>query len=554
MPVSVSGPHWAHTATEGWGWQISWHCSGGKKITVGASKLSGDKEAARRVADQVAQRVREADIPCDTADFLEYRNELITQEVEQVTSGPTGGAHAPRTSGPSGSGSTVATVEAVPAISNAPLDEADEAGSIALIETAKERTTETMQSESPALAASAPLACPAESTLPASCAAAASSTAAEEISMSSAASECWLDAAGARAVVESAKKNAAAKLPGRVSELPVYSALRAALEENSDEDVEGLDTYDGTLHAFTEELEERDLAAPTSLANTYTYAGVLQTTVLHGAQSCDQPGYSDLQSVLTVEPRWAALIFATEGPPVTASQGVAWTGVKTQEVRSASTIIRGRIGVAVSAAPSLIVGSVNLDDEEELTRDEIAERQEHTCIPPAELEAYIKGGRGYVWHLSKPFLFVDPIPQVTDGQVWKGRPNEHEQMLVRLATRRLTGTSEDDIRALQQLFEVYQNRQARPEHKGARQLSKRLKAATNPLPKRNAQLGPKKAHAAKVLHELQRRPFMRAPDTKRTRTSHREASCSEESQEDVSQNPMDTAAQVSTASAMQRLE
>lgn len=166
----------------------------------------------------------------------------------------------------------------------------------------------------------------------------------------------------------------------------------------------------------------------------------------------------DLQGVLTIQPYWAALIFA---------------GLKTDEVRSAPVKIRGNIGVAISEAPGLIVGKVRIQDCLGLMRSAIAKRQQQTRLSPEALKELI-GARGYVYCLSDPILFDEPIPHVTNGQHWKGVPNEHEQMLVRKATIRRTGSSESDVAALMQLFKDYKQRQALPEHRESRELSKRL--------------------------------------------------------------------------------
>lgn len=420
-----------------------------------------------------------------------------------------------------------------------------------------------MQSEAQALVCGAAAASSAEAHSPAYSAPAASSIAAEEVSPTSAARRGWVDATKARALIEEAKKNAAAKEPNKEAEPPIYNRLLAELEGGSGEDKEehaastsrgSKRAYGGALQAFAGEMKKMDLDAPSPRERTDTYGGALQAAVLRGAQRCSKESGSDVQTVVPLEPRWAAKVFATEGPLCDAKPGETWTGVKSQEVRSKSINIRGCIGIAITEAPSLIVGTVNLDGVEELTRDQIAQRQEQTCLPPEELDSYVKGHTGYIWHLSRPFLFVDPIPQVTDGQTWKGKPNEHEQLLISLATRRPTGTSDRDINTMIQLFEGYQVRQARPDQKEERQLSRQLKVAAHPPPKRNVPLTPSKAHAEKLNRELQRQPLTSVPPAKRTKLSHRRDSHSEEDRDEAAPSPMDTVAQVNTIKALTEIE
>ena len=299
---------------------------------------------------------------------------------------------------------------------------------------------------------------------------------------------------------------------------------------------------------------EEGHVATSSRGYVSIYADVLQAALLGDQHRWQQPEGANLRSVLSIEPRWAALIFA---------------GLMTQVVRSGSLNFRGSIGIAILGAPALIVGRVYLQDVVALTRDEIAERQAQTCVPLEELDNYLKGKNGFVYHLSQPFLFADPVPQVSVAQGSKGEPNEHEQMQVAMAARRITGSDASDVDALNLLFEGYKNRQALPDQREARHLSKRLKDAENPLPQRKRPLTPEKERAEKVNHELQRVRLVKKPrtvasgdvtdGTERDRTwfvsgDVADADIAVDPESAPPPNQQDFAVQVSNISALRQLE
>ena len=218
-----------------------------------------------------------------------------------------------------------------------------------------------------------------------------------------------------------------------------------------------------------------------------------RTALVQDAEIDGDVEEAGLRSVLTFEKKWAALILA---------------GLKTSEVRAAPTNIRGSIGIAISEVPGLIVGQVDIEDVEHLTLSEIAKRQAQTRLSPQELAKYIKKSSGHIYKLLNPRLYEEPIPHATDGQVWKGKPNVHEQMLVNMATIRVLGNHENDVRALMERFETYKQRQATTASKDARNFSRQLKMLADPATLKRP---------AAAFDRLQRLPFKATPSAKRAK-------------------------------------
>ena len=124
------------------------------------------------------------------------------------------------------------------------------------------------------------------------------------------------------------------------------------------------------------------------------------------------------------------------------------------------------------------VGKVRIEGvSEKLTKNDILELEDKTKLTPSQLGRYIKHDKGYVWYLADPFLFTTPVRQSTCGQRWKGRPNEHEQLMIYQATRRHVTAS--DATEVAELFRLYKRQQAQPEVHADEALSWRRSRTTS---------------------------------------------------------------------------